>query len=209
MVGLAYYEALDAAGYDFSAIKGLSIRPRAVVLTVTSKPQYERLLVEGFDFQRQHVACLPLERTGTTSVHVFVDAGVPDNDLLAKLNEFGTAIGGTTHRYDVYKGHKIDSGVRYVNMVVKRRIPCFVEIPLASGGSATCRLWHAQQVQVCRRCKKDGHIARNCPLKGGNNVGILLNPRRPRALRLNRNCPHDPNRYRYPSHHHRPRQEQA
>ena len=75
-------------------------------------------------------------------------------------------MGQITHKYDLYKGHHIDAGVRYVNMILKEVVPSFVEIEMSGGGKATCRIWHMHngQVKTCRICKKERHIARNCPL---------------------------------------------
>ena len=162
--GLPYYEALEQAGVAVPTIQGLSIRPRAAVLTLNDVGEYHRLLTNGFTFQEQHVQVTPEKRRTTTSVHVFVDAGVQDEDLQRKLKTFGTVVGPITHKYDLYKGHRIDAGVRYVNMILKEVVPSFVEIEMSGGGKATCRIWHNGQVKTCRICKKEGHIARNCPL---------------------------------------------
>ena len=53
--GLPYYEALEQAGVAVPAIQGLSIRPRAAVLTLSDVGEYHRLLTNGFTFQEQHV----------------------------------------------------------------------------------------------------------------------------------------------------------
>ena len=74
-------------------------------------------------------------------------------------------VGLFVHKYDSYKGHRIDAGIRYVNMILKEVVPNFVhvEVKMSSGGKATCRLWHNGQVKTCKACNKEGHIARNCP----------------------------------------------
>ena len=152
--GLPYYEALEQAGVAVPAIQGLSIRPRAVVLTLNDVGEYHRLLTNGFTFQEQHVQVTPEERRTTTSVHVFVDAGVEDEDLQRKLKTFGTVVGPITHKYDLYKGHRIDAGVRYVNMILKEVVPSFVEIEMSGGGKVTCRIWHNGQVKRAEFVRK-------------------------------------------------------
>ena len=79
------------------------------------------------------------------------------------MESFGTVVGPVVHKYDSYKGHRIDAGIRYVNMILKEVVPNFVEVKMSSGGKGTCRLWHNGQVTTCRACNKEGHIARNCP----------------------------------------------
>ena len=177
---LAYYEALEQAGVAVPAIQGLSIRPRAAVLTLNDVGEYHRLLTNGFTFQEQHVQVMPEERRTTTSVHVFVDAGVEDEDLQRKLKTFGTTVGPITHKYHLYKGHRIDAGVRYINMILKEVVPSFVEIEMSGRGKATCRIWHNGQMKTCRICKKEGHIARNCPLdKPSSSSGVRRNGSNP------------------------------
>ena len=161
--GLPYYEALEQSGVSVPAIHGLSERPRAAVLTLNDDGEFHRLLTNGFTFRTQHVQVAPVDRRTTTSVHVFIDAEVEDEDLQRRLESFGTVVGPVVHKYDSYKGHRIDAGIRYVNMILKEVVPNFVEVKMSSGGKATCRLWHNGQVTTCRACNKEGHIARNCP----------------------------------------------
>ena len=112
---------------------------RSQVLAQCQKP----VIVEQLSTQ-----VTPEERRTTTSVHVFPDAGVEDEDLQRKLKTFGTVVGPITLKYDLYKGHRIDAGVRYVIMILKEVVPSFDEIEMSGGGKATCRI-----------CKKEGHIA--------------------------------------------------
>ena len=117
--GLSYYETLEQAGVAVPAIQGLSIRRRAAVLTLNNVGEYHRLLTNGFTFQEQHVQVASEERRAT-SVPVFVDGGEEDEDLQRKLKTFSTVVGPIAHKYDQYKGHRIDASVRYVNMILKK-----------------------------------------------------------------------------------------
>ena len=126
--GLPYYEALEQSGVSVPAIHGLSILPRAAVLTLNDDGEFHRLLTNGFTFRTQHVQVAPVDRRATTSVHVFIDAEVEDEDLQRRLESFGTVVGPVVHKYDSYKGHRIDAGIRYVNMILKEVVPNFVEV---------------------------------------------------------------------------------
>ena len=129
-------------------------RPRAAVLTLNDDGEFNRLLTNGFTFRTQHVQVAPVDRRATTSVHVFIDAEVEDEDLQRRLESFGTVVGPVVHKYDSYKGHRIDAGIRYLNMILKEVVPNFVEVKMSSGGKATRRLWHNGQVKTCRVCNR-------------------------------------------------------
>ena len=119
--------------------------------------------MNGFTFRTQHIQVAPVDRRASTSVHVFIDAEVEDEDLQRRLESLGTVVGPVVHKYDSYKGHRIDADIRYVNMILKEVVPNFVEVKMSSGGKTTVALWHNGQVKTCRVCNKEGHIARNCP----------------------------------------------
>ena len=81
------------------AIHGLSIRPRAAVLTLNDDGEFHRLLTNGFTFRMQHIQVAPVDRRATTSVHILIDAEVEDEDLQRRLESFGMVVGPVVHKY--------------------------------------------------------------------------------------------------------------
>lgn len=161
VIRLDILNALEQAGISRDILDGIESSSKNKWFIVF-KTTYERYISIGKTItigEKDHILRHPIptrpKEQKYTKVRIFGFPLDSDTELLEKVLAFYGKIKSITDIYD----HTCDlkTGVKYALIELKHEIPSFVFV-----GKHQVRTDYPGQKKTCRKCKKEGHIAREC-----------------------------------------------
>ena len=157
----AVIDSLVENGVKPADVKQIDLhgKPGSCVMTFSCLAARDAFVSSGYKVSGKEVPVILDDGGEVTSIHVF---GCPlelsDGAISAAIAKYGKIIGAINRGKIDHRGFEIETGTRYVNVVLKTAIPSNIQV-----GNRKLRVWHKGQVRTCWRCQSAGHMAKDCP----------------------------------------------